>query len=196
MRPRRVTAIVLAGGRSSRFGRDKLAEIVDDRSLLAHAIEGVTPFATRVLVVAAPGATVPLPANVTLVHDPVAFEGPLAGVLAGVRAASDPMVVVVGGDMPTIVGDVIEAMLVELAAPGVDAVVLEHDGLTRPLPIALRREPALLAADRLFRDGERRLRALPEALSTRIVTEATWRALDPDGRTIRDIDTPTDLADA
>ena len=68
MRPRRVTAIVLAGGRSSRFGRDKLAEIVDGRSLLAHAIEGVTPFATRVLVVAAPGATVPLPANVTLVE--------------------------------------------------------------------------------------------------------------------------------
>ena len=42
-----VAAIVLAGGRSSRFGRDKLAEPVDGRPLLDHAIDAVRPARRR-----------------------------------------------------------------------------------------------------------------------------------------------------
>jgi molybdenum cofactor guanylyltransferase len=193
MTARRVTGLVLAGGRSSRFGRDKLAERVDGRTLLTNAIDGVTPASTEILVIAAPGATPRLLPRATLIHDPVAFEGPLAGVAAGLRAAHESIVLVVGGDMPTLVGAVIESMLVALEAPGVDAVVLDHDGRARPLPIAMRREPALAAADRLLARGERRLRALIETLETTVIPEPTWRALDPYGMTVRDIDTPADL---
>lgn len=189
-----VTAVILAGGRSSRFGRDKLAESVDGRALLLHAIAGAEPFVTQILVVAAPGSSPTLPPSVTLVHDPVAFEGPLAGLLAGLGAATAAVVLVIGGDMPTVVPAVIESMLRELEESGADAVVLEVEDRPRPLPLILRRTPALAAADRLFRGGERRLRALPEALALRTIPETTWRTLDPDGRTIRDIDTPADLA--
>ena len=189
-----VTAVILAGGRSSRFGRDKLAEPVDGRALLLHAIDGVAQLATEILVVAAPGASPTLPPNVTLIHDPVAFEGPLAGLLAGLGAATAPVVLVIGGDMPTVVAAVLESMLRELDEPGVDAVALEDEDRARPLPLVLRRAPALAAADRLFRDGERRLRALPEALTLRAIPEAAWRTLDPEGRTLRDVDTPADLA--
>ena len=134
MTARRVTGLVLAGGRSSRFGRDKLAERIDGRTLLDSAIDGVTPAATEILVVAAPDAAPDLPAGARLVHDPVAFEGPLAGVAAGLRAAHESIVLVVGGDMPTLVGAVIDSMLAALDAPGVEAVVLEHEGRARPLP--------------------------------------------------------------
>jgi molybdopterin-guanine dinucleotide biosynthesis protein A len=194
MTTRRVTGLVLAGGRSSRFGRDKLAERVDGRTLLTNAIDGVTPASTEILVVAAPGAALRLPAHATLIHDPVAFEGPLAGVAAGLRAAHESIVLVVGGDMPTLVGAVVESMLVALEEPGIDAVVLDHDGRARPLPVALRREPALAAADRLLGTGERRLRALTEELRVDVIPEQTWRALDPYGMTVRDIDTPADLS--
>jgi molybdopterin-guanine dinucleotide biosynthesis protein A len=190
---RRVTGLVLAGGRSSRFGRDKLAERLDGRTLLESAIEGVTPGSTEILVVAAPDAAPDLPAGARLVHDPVAFEGPLAGVAAGLRAARESIVLVVGGDMPTLVGAVIDSMLAALEVAGVQAAVLEHEGRARPLPIALRRDPALATADSLLADGERRLRALTKALETTIIPEATWRALDPYGMTVRDIDTPADL---
>jgi molybdopterin-guanine dinucleotide biosynthesis protein A len=189
----RVTGIVLAGGRSSRFGRDKLAERIDGRTLLGSAIEGVTPSSTEILVVAAPDAALDLPEAVRLAHDPVAFEGPLAGVAAGLRAASEPHVFVVGADMPSLVGAVVASMLAGLDGPGVEAVVLEHEGRPRPLPIALRRDPGLAAADALLADGERRLRALIDALATTVIPEATWRALDPYGMTVRDIDTPGDL---
>jgi molybdopterin-guanine dinucleotide biosynthesis protein A len=193
MTQRGVTGLVLAGGRSSRFGRDKLAERLDGRTLLDSAIEGVTPGSTEILVVAAPDAAPDLPAGARLVHDRVAFEGPLAGVAAGLRAARESIVVVVGGDMPTLVGAVIASMLEAVDLPGVEAAVLEHEGRARPLPVALRRDPALAAADALLADGERRLRALTETLETTIIPEAAWRALDPYGMTVRDIDTPADM---
>ena len=193
MTARRVTGLVLAGGRSSRFGRDKLAERIDGRTLLDSAIEGVTPASTEILVVAAPDSAPDLPAGARLVHDPVSFGGPLAGVAAGLRAARESIVLIVGGDMPTLVGAVIDSMLMALDTPGVDAVVLEHEGRARPLPMALRRETAITAANRLLADDERRLRALIETLETAVIPETTWRALDPYGMTVRDIDTPADL---
>jgi molybdenum cofactor guanylyltransferase len=187
-----VSVIVLAGGRSSRFGRDKLAEPIDGRPLLQHAIDAVRPVAAQIVVVAAPGATPPGLADVELIHDAASFEGPLAGVLAGLAAASEPLVVVVGGDMPTLVPAVIECLVVGLE-PGVDVAVLEHDGRARPLPMALRRDAALAQTERSFRAGERRLRTLIEGLAVRVIPEPTWRALDPDGLTVRDIDTSADL---
>ena len=101
----RIGAIVLAGGRSSRFGRDKLAEIIDGRPLLDHAIDAVRAVATDIVVVVAPGTMLPVPPGVRIAEDPVAFEGPLAGLAAGL-AALDPAVdrlIVVGGDMPSLV---------------------------------------------------------------------------------------------
>jgi molybdenum cofactor guanylyltransferase len=188
-----VTAVVLAGGRSVRFGREKLAEPLDGRPLLEHAIEAVRPVATEVVVVAAPGTTPTSPADVILVHDTVAGEGPLVGLLAGLRAAREPVVLVVGGDMPTLVREVLELMLGELDRAETDVVVLEHDGRARPLPVALRRETAVRAVDGFVTAGERRLRAVMETPTLRIIPESAWRALDPQGRTLRDVDTPDDM---
>ena len=192
MTDRRVSAVILAGGRSSRFGRDKLAEPLDGRPLLDHAIDSVRPFAPEIIVVAAPDAAPALPDDVTLVRDPIAFEGPLAGLLAGLDASKEPVVLVIGGDMPSIVVAVIDSMVEALGA-SVDAVILEHDGRARPLPIVLRRDPALEAATDLYAMGERRLRALMEHLATHVIREATWGPLDPNGLTLHDIDTPADL---
>ena len=191
--PPAVGAIVLAGGRSARFGRDKLSEPVAGRPLLWHAIDAVRPLTGEVVVVVGPDAQPDLPDDVLVAHDPVAFEGPLAGLLTGLTAVRADTVVVVGGDMPSLVGSVAQAMLAALADEGPDAVDLEHDGRPRPLPLVVRREPAELAARRLVEGGERRLRALTTTLATTVIPEATWRRLDPEGRSIRDVDTPDDL---
>ena len=204
MTQRRVSAVILAGGRSRRFGRDKLAEPIGGRPLVEHAIDAVRPFVTQILVVGPPAAAgagwstrqdseLSLPPDVSLVQDSVAHEGPLVGLVAGLRAAREPLVVVVGGDMPTLVASVIEALLSELDDPEIDAAILQHEGRARPLPMAIRRAAGLAAAERLVEGGERRLRALADELVTRVIAEATWRLLDPDGLTIRDVDTPADL---
>jgi molybdenum cofactor guanylyltransferase len=192
--PPRRSAVILAGGRSSRFGRDKLIEPVDGRPLLERAIEGVQTLATDVVVVAAPDAELAVPDGVRVVHDPVGFEGPLAGLATGLGETTEEIVVVVGGDMPTLVTAVLESMASGLDDPAIAAVVLAHDGRPRPLPMVVRRAAALGAARSSLEAGDRRLRALIEALSTLVIPEDAWLRLDPEGATLRDIDTPADLA--
>ena len=189
-----ISVIVLAGGRSRRFGRDKLAEPVDGRPLLHHAIDAVRPIAAEIIVVAAPGASPALVEDVTLVNDSVAFEGPLAGLLGGLAVVRWPTVLIVGGDMPALSVAVLGSMVALLLASDATALVLEHDGRGRPLPMALRREPGMATASALFAGGERRLRALLEAMSAAVLPEAAWRAIDPAGDTLRDVDTEADLA--
>jgi molybdopterin-guanine dinucleotide biosynthesis protein A len=193
MTERRVSAIVLAGGRSSRFGRDKLVEPVGGRPLLDHAIDGVRAFATEVIVVLSTDAVAAVPLDVRVVHDPAPFEGPLAGLLAGLGAAREPVVLLTGGDMPELQPAVVEALLVAGASAGVNAAVLEEAGRARPLPMVVAREAALQAAEHLIDAGERSLRALAEVLTVTVVPEASWRTLDPAGRSLRDVDTPGDL---
>jgi len=191
-----VSAIVLAGGRSRRFGRDKLAEPIDGRPLLEHAIEAVRPWADQTVVVVGPEGSPPraLPAGVIVARDPAPFEGPLVGLRSGLAVATNPIVLVAAGDTPVLVPAVIEALLAALDDLGVDAVILGHGEGPWPFPMALRRIPAEGAAARLVAGGERRLMALPDALAARVIDEADWRALDPNGRTLHDIDTPADLS--
>ncbi len=189
----RIGAIVLAGGRSSRFGRDKLAEPIDGRALLDHAIAAVQAVAGEVVVVLAPGATRDVPPGVLVAHDSEAYEGPLAGLAAGLGAlpAGVERVVVVGGDMPSLQAAVLRLLVDAVADPtSPAAAVLDEGG---PMPMAVRPAEAAVVVRDLLAAGERRLRALPERLGASVMPGATWRALDPEAATLRDIDRPADL---
>src|SRR4029077_10090499 len=98
----------------------KLAESIKGRPLLEHAIEAVRPFASQIVVVGPPGGNVATPDGVTLVRDKIPFEGPLAGLITGLGAVVEPIVLVIGGDMPSLVDSVVESMVGALAS-GVDA---------------------------------------------------------------------------
>jgi molybdopterin-guanine dinucleotide biosynthesis protein A len=189
-----VSAIVLAGGRSRRFGRDKLAEPAGGRTLLQRAIAAVAPIASEVVVVASPGATPDVPSFVRVAYDETAFEGPLAGCFAGLLAAREPLVIVVGGDMPDLQPEVLAGLIRALEGSAADASALEHLGRARPLPMALRTGSGTEVARRLLADRERRLGALLERLTVRVIPEVEWRPLDPTARTVLDVDEPGDLA--
>lgn len=190
----RVGAIVLAGGRSSRFGRDKLIEPIDGTPLLDRAIEAVQAVASDVVVVVAPGARRVVPAGARVVHDTAAFQGPLAGVAAGLAAlpADIARVIVVGGDMPTLAPRVLRR-LVDGLGPKAVAVLLGTEGEAPPLPSAYDRQAASAAVAALLARGERRLRALPERLGVSVIPGADWALDDPSAATLRDIDRVEDL---
>ena len=188
------SGIVLAGGRSARFGRDKLAESIDGRPLLHHAVEAVAAVATDVIVVAPPDVEPPLPDGVRLVHDEAPFEGPLAGCMTGLIAAREPLVVVAGGDMPSLDPAVLgSCSSARSSRRSADAALLEHRGRRQQLPFAVRTGAGTDAAQRLLAQGERRLGALTDRLTVRVLAEEEWRPLDPDARTLRDVDEPADL---
>jgi len=195
--PSPVSGIVLAGGRSSRFGGDKLAARVDGATLLERAVAAVAAVSMEVIVVLAPGDERDLPAaNVPVRRaiDPEPFGGPLVGLLAGLEAAREPVAIVAGGDMPTLSPDVLRVLVRRLvAAEGYDAAVLVGRGETRPLPCAVRNGAATQAARRLLVEGERSLKALIGSVSSLSIAEGDWRPLDPTAATLLDVDLPGDL---
>jgi molybdenum cofactor guanylyltransferase len=192
-----VSGIVLAGGRSRRFGSDKLAARVGAGTLLDRSVAVVASIATDVVVVVAPRndrVLAPISGALRIVADPEAHGGPLVGLLTGLEAVDQPLVVVVGGDMPDLRPDVLRLLIRTLASePTIGAVVLRSRGALVPLPAAVRTGAATDWTRRLVGDGERRLRSLFERLPTRILEEGEWRPMDPDGETLRDVDRPGDL---
>jgi molybdopterin-guanine dinucleotide biosynthesis protein A len=95
--------------------------------------------------------------------------------------------------MPDLQTNVLLEMLrVAYEAPA-DAVALQDRDRFRPLPCVLRVEPAERRARALLDAGHRALRDLLDASRVAVIDQATWRALDPDGRTLFDVDVPRDL---
>jgi molybdopterin-guanine dinucleotide biosynthesis protein A len=211
-----VIAIVLAGGRSERFGGDKLAAELDGLPILERTIRAVSPVADEVIVVgpAAGGhALTPGDDPITVVTDAEPFEGPLAalaGVLDGALRGRGGIALVVGGDMPRLVVPVLAAMIETLDVdPTVDAVYLGRPEAARPgaatgtnpheplrravLPLAVRVQPASRAAREAVQAGRRSLQALLERMAAVDLPPAAWIHLDPAAMTLADVDTPEDL---
>ena len=191
-----IAGIVLAGGRSTRFGSDKLLVPYHGSPLLHRAIARVGEASDDVIVVMSPAAADPaMPAGARVVHDSSEGEGPLAGLHAGLLAAvRSDLALVVGGDMPDLQPPVLRAMvLVLLDGPGDAAALATVDGPS-PLPIALRTWPAADAVHTLLHAGRRRLGDVLDVLDTTVIDETTWTAMDPGRRSLFDVDRPEDLA--
>jgi molybdopterin-guanine dinucleotide biosynthesis protein A len=203
-----VSAIVLAGGRSSRFGAPKLEAEIDGVTLLEHVIRAVAVVASEIVVSLPADPAVPEPALgelasrlvVRFVRDAEAYGGPLVGLATALEATTGRRAIVVAGDMPRLRPAVLQAMLhaLELATTArgharPEAVVLRSDGEARPLPVALRTDPGRRAVDETLGGGERSLRAMLARLVVEDLDPETWRALDPRGETLIDIDAPADL---
>jgi molybdopterin-guanine dinucleotide biosynthesis protein A len=192
-----ITGIVLAGGRSRRFGRDKLIEPLGGEPMLFRPIRAVAPVCDIVLVsIADPLTPPPVPADVRVafVADEDGDQGPLGGLVSAIAAAPPGTAVVVGGDMPAIADPVLRLLIDELARDdAVDAVALSDGESVRPLPCALRVAAATPKLRAIYASGERRLRALVGTLRTVGVPVDSWRELDPSGSSLADIDRPEDL---
>jgi molybdenum cofactor guanylyltransferase len=190
-----VTGVVLAGGRSRRFGRDKLREPYRGAPLVHHAILALSGVCGEVLVVAPPAERPELPAGVPLLlqHDAAEGEGPLVALSNALANVRTPLTLVAGGDMPELAAPVLLEMVRVAEEAGADAVALQDGDRFRPLPVVLRLRRARPVAAGLVRSGERRLRTLLDALRVAVIDEPTWRALDPAGRTLFDVDEPDDL---
>lgn len=211
------TAIVLAGGRSSRFGGPKLTAELDGVTVLHHAIRAVEAVAGEVVVAGDP-STLPesiVARPIRVVRDQAPFEGPLAALAGALRAVTSELAIVVGGDMPRLVPAVLEAMVDRLANDDIDAVTLQDATHRQVLPLAIRVGPARIAAsDALSADDpsfmrepetaenlekrskmEKRasMRSFLDRMRSAELAADAWRALDPDGRTLDDVDEPGDL---
>lgn len=154
----RLTGVLLVGGASARFGSPKALARIDGRTLAEIGWEKLGFCDERLAVgKAADGLELPFP----LTDDGTDTRAPIAGLVAGLRAAAHELCVVLPVDTPRIEPETLAA----LAAVCEDAAVPQ----TGPLPGAYRRA-ALPVLERRLANGELALREALDELRTRIVT--------------------------
>jgi molybdopterin-guanine dinucleotide biosynthesis protein A len=182
-----LSAVVVAGGASRRFGSDKLREELAGRSVLGRVLDAVVVVTPEVAVVG-PWA----PDGWRRTSEPDPGQGPLGALAHGLTGAGSPWVVVVGGDHPLVRPQLLGLVVERARSSSALAVVPVHAGRDQPLVACYRRDVGAVAAD-LVAGGERRLLALLDAVTTVRLDEQDWRPADPEGRSFLDVDTPADL---
>jgi molybdopterin-guanine dinucleotide biosynthesis protein A len=189
---RHCAAIILAGGLSVRYGRDKATAPWRGRRLIEHVAARLRPVARRLIAVARPQqAGDDWPVDRVVCDDPDAPAGPLRGLVAGLENCAAPFAYVVACDTPCLDPRLLGA-LGSLMAPGIDAVLAEWAAMPQPL-VALYRASAAPRLRALLNRGERSPLRAVRALGHRLLDEAACRALDPAGRSFMNANSPADL---
>jgi len=179
--------VILAGGLSRRMGRDKASLPAGDGTLIEHLARRLAPAVDETIVAGGSGRREL--SGVLMVEDRYPGLGPLAGIHAGLAAARYPHVWVVGCDLPD--SDPALAHLFLGLMAGYDAVVPHIDG--EPQGVCALYDRALVSRiDGLLAAGERRVKALLAASNVRYVRSEELRAVDPELRSFRNINTPAD----
>ncbi len=180
-----ISAIIVSGGRSERFGSDKAAIKLDGRTLIEHVLDAVAPVVDDVVVVG-PWAPNGLAASI----EPEPLEGPLGALAWGLELCSSPHALLVACDHPLLVPGLLREFV--RMRGDADAVVARADGRPEPL-VAVYSHDCLSVANALLDSGERSMRALLAAIDVRWIDPHEWRVHDPNGNSFVDIDTPEDL---
>ncbi len=189
-----VTAIVLAGGRSERFGSEKASAILAGRPLLAWVVEAAGEVCGRVVVSLAPGQSLPaeLAERCAAVVDHHPGEGPLGGIVSALAETDDDLVLVLGCDTPLVRPGLLR--LLTDACQGVDAAVPSVGNQPQVLVAAYRRAVMSPRFSAAFEQGVRSVRRALGTDGVRFVDEATLRTADPHLWSFRGCNTPADLA--
>src|SRR5947209_13666879 len=93
------SVIFVAGGQSSRMGTSKAWLEFAGRPLLEHLVERMLAVFPEAVVVTAPGQDVPRTAA-RVVYDERPGEGPVAGIVVGLREVTRPLAFVSSCDVP------------------------------------------------------------------------------------------------
>jgi molybdenum cofactor guanylyltransferase len=171
---RALTGVLLVGGASTRFGSPKALAELDGITLAERAWDLLAEVCDERIAVGKQADELALPFEV--LDDDTDVRAPIAGVVAGLRAAANELAIVLPVDMPYLDVSSLRAL-----ADACRDVAVAQEG---PLPGAFR-STALPALERALDSGELSLRRAIAGLDVAVVE------LDP--RVLVNVNTPGDV---
>ncbi|MEW5945463.1 MAG: molybdenum cofactor guanylyltransferase [bacterium] len=167
--------VVLAGGKSTRLGRDKAALDFGGVTLLERAVRSLAALFSEVIVVTAKGKAPGAPGAVA-VEDLYDDRGPLGGIHAALKAAKAGRCFVVGCDTPFVPAPLIR-FLCGFRAPDV---VIPASAADRLHPLtAVYSTSCLPHVENLLGSGDNRIISFFPNVAVRVVNPREWRPYDP-----------------
>jgi len=165
------TAIILAGGKSSRMGKNKALLPMRDKTNIARIARELEKVTKELLIITN------TPEDYRFLGYPLTTDlypglGPLAGIHAGLSSSKTEVNIAVACDMPFVHAGIANEML--LAAEGYDAVVPEIEGRLQPL-FAVYRKSCLPELTSCLDNHELKVRGFLAAITVKIMKEKDFQ---------------------
>lgn len=160
-----ITAVILAGGRSSRMGRNKALLPVGGIPVIEKLVKELSQVTETVLIAGGPKETYSY-LEAEMISDTFPGAGPLAGLHAGLKAAATTWSVFVACDMPFAGREAVRWLAertLQAEKEGKEAVIPVVEGREQPLLAAYRRS-VLPGLEQTLREGQLKLTRWTEGL--------------------------------
>ena len=193
-----VQSYVLAGGGSTRFGRDKALVEIDGVAMLLRMRGLLGAVSQQVTVIAPPLRYAAL--GVTAVSDRWEGQGPLAGIITALLTTKETGSVaewnlIVGCDMPFLTREWLSYLAERAFASRAEVVAPRSAQGLEPL-CSCWRTSAAAKLQNLFDGGVRKITEAMKSLEMEVVDEPDWKRFDSAGRLFWNMNTVADFDEA
>jgi molybdopterin-guanine dinucleotide biosynthesis protein A len=187
-----MTSIILAGGKSLRFGRSKALQVIGGKSLIQWVVDRLAMLSTEIILATAHGEAIPCSSTVRIktVADIYPRKGPLAGIYSGLIASSTPRAIVVGCDTPFLSAALLEYMTQICST--FDVVVPRIKSKVEPLCAVYSRN-CLAPIQELLEQDERQIIKLFSMVKVRYIEKDEINSFDPEHLSFFNINSQDDL---
>jgi molybdenum cofactor guanylyltransferase len=185
------TAIILAGGKSSRMGFDKQFLKIDQRRLMDSLINKLKKeFPEIIIVTNKPEYYIGL--SHKIITDKLKEKGPLGGMHAGLLEASSKYSFVVACDMPNINMDYVRYMKESMGTEDVDGCVTNFMDWIEPFSSFYSRD-LVVDIEKHIETGRRSINSMLKNLNIKYIKEDVARSFSPNWDMFLNLNTREDL---
>ena len=192
------SAIILAGGSSSRFGKDKGMVTLAGEPLIRHVVDAIRKIVDETIIVTSSCERAAkyeeiIPGSVKFIEDIGKSNGPLIGALTGFGVASGKYAIVLPFDTPFVSREVV-SLLFELCKGRSAVIPRWPNGQIEPLHAIYQVQLAITAAETAVAVGRLDMRGMIERMhGVRFVSTIALQEFDHELKFFFNINTPLDL---
>jgi molybdopterin-guanine dinucleotide biosynthesis protein A len=187
-----LAAFVLAGGKSTRMGRDKAFVEFDGKTLLLRALELVSAVAQEVGIV---GDREKFSSFGPVIEDVYPERGPLGGIHAALASSKAEFNLMLAVDLPFVEPRFLDYLIAQASECKATVTVPRAGGGWQPLCAVYRREFAAVA-ERALIAGNHKIDLLFPTVEIRAIDEIELSKLGFSGSMFRNLNTPEELENA
>jgi molybdopterin-guanine dinucleotide biosynthesis protein A len=195
------SAVILAGGFSNRFGKDKGLLVLAGKPLIKHVLNVLHGIVDETIIVVSSKVQAENFAKITgsdvsIIIDADDMQSPLIGALTGFENANGKYSLLLPCDTPLVSRDIL-SLLLELRINKNAIIPRWPNGYIEPLQAVYRTKPAAEATKKALNAGKSDMRSMVNELrGVRYISTLVLQQLDPKLRTFFNVNTPLDLTRA
>lgn len=187
------TAVILAGGKSSRMGFDKQFLKIGEKRLMDILINEIKEeFKDIIIVTNKPEKYKNLYKSCRIVSDEIESQGPLSGIHIGLKESKSKYAYFIACDMPKVNIPYIRYMKEELIKTGADACVTEDGYKMQPFNAFYSKEVFCKIED-LLREGKKSMFSFINIINTHFIGKKEVEKYNKDFNMFFNLNTPKDL---